>query len=618
MAEQIDLKIVVDSSGAVNSIKNIKTSLNNVQGSVNKGFSGMTKGVNLFKTAIGAAAAGLAAFGVASKIQSTIDNFDNLAKSARAAGSAASEEAFKGFQVLKVAMEEAGIDAATFDRALLQTSTRLQAGLEGQKSYAAVTDKLGQSLFDLNGNLKTGPELLTTMINALNEGKITTEDFAKVVGGRAGPLIQQQFASLNQDSATLAATLKDVEANSNIVSLDAANNAELFNDTVGRLKMAMGQLLTDAVTPLLPKLTTFAQDLLAKMPAIIDKVQSAFKSLQPVFELIGTVLTEAVFPIMSKVFDVLGSIATAITPLVEAELPGLKAGFEVVSTVIETVVNFVQAAVDGFIALKDNLVAVGESIVQFKNKVTGQFDKMKTEAVESAKGLWEGVTGWFRKTDQEVVSGSIVPEMVNAVLQEFIRMETGVVQTTQSMSVNTTGILRDNFSEGNLNTIIVDPVKTTTGIVKDEFSSLESAIAGNVSGIISGSKSIKGALLDIAKTVATKGITNVLLGMLTGGMGGGGGSILGSLFGGFFADGGYLPRGKIGVTGEKGPELITGPARVIPMNKAGSVSPVFNFNITGGVSSNTRTGTVTQQDLNNMAGRILEESIAIMSQRRFT
>jgi len=171
-------------------------------GSVGGGLDGLTAKSNKFKAALGVAGTALAAFGVVKGIQTTIDNFDSLAKSARAAGAAGSNEAFQGFQVMKQAMNEAGIDAATFDRAMLQTNSRLKAGTEGQKSFAAVTDKLGDSIKTSNGELKSGPELLQAMMNALNEGTITTEDFAKVVGGRAGPLIQEQFASINTTQKT--------------------------------------------------------------------------------------------------------------------------------------------------------------------------------------------------------------------------------------------------------------------------------------------------------------------------------------------------------------------------------------------------------------------------------
>lgn len=39
---------------------------------------------------------------------------------------------------------------------------------------------------------------------------------------------------------------------------------------------------------------------------------------------------------------------------------------------------------------------------------------------------------------------------------------------------------------------------------------------------------------------------------------------IGSLFGGFFAHGGTIPAGKVGVVGEAGPELVSGPATVTP------------------------------------------------------
>ena len=61
----------------------------------------------------------------------------------------------------------------------------------------------------------------------------------------------------------------------------------------------------------------------------------------------------------------------------------------------------------------------------------------------------------------------------------------------------------------------------------------------------------------------------------------GGGSKGGGLFGGFFADGGYLPAGKFGIVGERGPELISGPAQITPLNNGalGGGSTVVNYNI---------------------------------------
>jgi len=59
--------------------------------------------------------------------------------------------------------------------------------------------------------------------------------------------------------------------------------------------------------------------------------------------------------------------------------------------------------------------------------------------------------------------------------------------------------------------------------------------------------------------------------------GGGGGS---NPFAGFFANGGMIPAGQFGVVGERGPELISGPANITPMdNFSGGASNVtYNIN----------------------------------------
>lgn len=82
------------------------------------------------------------------------------------------------------------------------------------------------------------------------------------------------------------------------------------------------------------------------------------------------------------------------------------------------------------------------------------------------------------------------------------------------------------------------------------------------------------------------GFGNSLSGMfssLFGGSGGGSGWFGTALsafssFAGFFADGGSIPRGKFGVAGESGPELVTGPANVVPANKLGGGQTIVNVN----------------------------------------
>lgn len=596
MATNHNITITADASSAKKGISD-----------TDKGLAGLTASAGRFKAAIGIAAAAMGAMAVAGKVQDTIDNMDNLAKSARAAGAAGSNEAFQGFQVMKQAMNEAGIDAATFDRAMLQTTSRLQAGTEGQKSFAAITDKMGESILKANGELKSGPELLQAMMNALNEGTISTEDFAKVVGGRAGPLIQSQFASINTTAEDLQATLDDVAQNTNIVDVEAAENAEKFNDNIGRLKEGLGQMLTDAITPLLPHLVKFTEELMANLPGIIDNVKGALDKLQPVFELLGTLLTEVVWPIMDAIFTVLGNIAEAISPLVDAALPGLEKAFESVKGIVETVWNFFKGVVESLGNIKDKAIELKES-------VTGVFGDMKDGVVGKAQETYDGVTGWFGDMYEKVVGGSIVPDMVREVIAEFVKQEENVIAITKNTTKGVTEeyekmskgvtkstsdmtdssddfvtkfnndfdkILADGLAQGNLN------FESFAGLWQSTLSSL------------------------IQDTLKGGNQLNSIFGSLFGGGagGGGGGGIfdwLGNIFfpktpltlpglggpaGGpipFLADGGTLRSGQLGITGEEGPELISGPATVTPFDKIGGPTPAVNITIQ---AIDTQTGT---------------------------
>lgn len=95
----------------------------------------------------------------------------------------------------------------------------------------------------------------------------------------------------------------------------------------------------------------------------------------------------------------------------------------------------------------------------------------------------------------------------------------------------------------------------------------------------------------IADSFFNNALDQIFSGGGTSGGGGGGllggitsaiGSSVGNFFGGFFEKGGYLPAGKFGVVGEKGPEIITGPSQVTPMDggmgglSVGQVTNVFN------------------------------------------
>jgi hypothetical protein len=143
-------------------------------------------------------------------------------------------------------------------------------------------------------------------------------------------------------------------------------------------------------------------------------------------------------------------------------------------------------------------------------------------------------------------------------------------------------------------------------------SALEDAIIGG-----KGLKDVLGGLeQDIIRIVTRKliteplanGLTNLLGGIMGGASGGGGGGIggiIGSLFGGFFAEGGYLPAGKWGIAGERGPEPIFGGRTGLTVQSAGgggSMRVINNFTISGPIDRRT------QQQIAATAARAVESA----------
>lgn len=503
------------------------------------------------------AVAALGGFAAVTAIKGTIDDMDALAKSARLAGVAAEEDAFRGFQVLQQAMNEAGVDAATFERGMFQLNTRLKAGEQGQKSYAEILDKLGSSIRDSNGDLLTGADAMQVMINQLNAGVITTEDFAKVVGGRAGPVIQQQFAEIAGTAEGLATILADVEANSNIVSLEASENAEVFNDTLGRLGEAASQLGTDVATALLPILVDLAEGALAILPDVIEGVKTAFSALSPIIEALQPVfvalfdLIQALWPAFQALFDILGPVAEVIGGALTLAIEG-------VTAVIETVIGVITTMIE-------KLGQIADKVAEISGAVGNKFSEMKDSVVGSAKDTYDGVTGWFSDMYDEVVGNSIIPDMADEVLGVFDILEKGMVEKT---------------GKG------VDGVTREFDVAADTIATGFNGYAqGALNGIESLVDSITGGLYTKIRSL-TSSITSSLGGVFDIFKGGGGGSrsggffenLIDDFFGGFFANGGTLPRGQFGIVGERGPELVTGPAQITPLDQFGSQYVTYNIN----------------------------------------
>lgn len=403
------------------------------------------------------------------------------------------------------------------------------------------------------------------------------------------------------------------------------------------------------------------------MPQYIEAVKNWFDKLKPAIELVGTVLTDLVVPVMGTLFEALGNIASAITPLVEAALPYLKEGFDLLSEAVqfvfdkmtplieqalpkvkegfdflteavkfvydamqplieaslpiikdlfdavtsalgfvfdkmqivyETAIPALQAAFDGIVAIVQSVVdwfnraagaiqGIYDKAISLKNGVTGAFSSAAESVTNSTREMYEGATGWASQMYDEWWGGSIFPDLRDGVISAFQDMAMGAISNTAHMTTQTTAMAQhagQTFEQVFANTLssALQTGRLDLGNFAQFFTSKIMGMTQNLGGF------------------------GGIIGKIFGGFGGGGGSgLLGGLFsgiggffknifGGFFANGGFLPSGKIGIVGEAGPEIISGPANITPMSGMGFQPAPVSITIN---AIDTQTG--TQFLLNN-------------------
>ncbi len=588
---------------------------------VDKNLDRVTRRSLMFKGALGLAGGALAALGAMKIFGSIITDMDELAKSARNVG-VTTEREFAKFQVIKKFTEEAGISTSEFDRSMRNLQTRMEQGLNGNKTYAEIMSKLGDSIFDANGELKSTPDLFTAVGTAMQDGTINLSDAQKLLGEMVGPKIFQAIQQLTNDGVGLGEALAEVAGSMNIIALEDAQQAEKFGDALQRVKDAGTALLTEAITPLLAPMTTFLQDLAAKAPEYLQMFNDALASAMPFLTAMTDAFTTVLLPVLNSIVELFGLAAGAIVTLYEKDplITALAVGITALGVAIKLLnpfsavllaigaawagISYIVEEMGGWGVVMDKITTIvsnmGTAIVEI-------FENIKTAVSDLTEGAINKVIGWWEKLSDVMYKNSIVPDLKDAIIDEFKGIDEGVTLTT-AQTVD--GVISDydrllavmDGKTAEMATAVKTNMDEAASYMEEFNKSFNDIIAD---GLVEGNLSFdsfaglwKSTLKDLISDTLNGGnmLSDIMggLGGLFGGSGGGGGlwSGISSLFGGWFADGGYLPSGKFGIAGEAGPEIVTGPARIMSNEESfgggGGSAPAVNININ---AISTQTGT---------------------------
>jgi hypothetical protein len=229
--------------------------------SAEKNLSAIEKRAYQFGQALGSAlkvGAGLAAAGlgaVALAVKNTIDGLDELSKSAQKAGVSTEE-----FSKLAYAGELADVSIETLVGSLGKLTKAQAAALDETSKTAEVFDALGIAVKNADGSLRSSSDVLGDFADKFQELGGSPE--AVAAGFQLfGRSFQELIPLLKDGRAGIQGAGDELERFGGVISTEAGQAAEEFNDNLTRLKTQFSAIFAQIAQQLLPTLVDLSEDL---------------------------------------------------------------------------------------------------------------------------------------------------------------------------------------------------------------------------------------------------------------------------------------------------------------------------------------------------------------------
>ena len=228
----------------------------------------------------------------------------------------------------------------------------------------------------------------------------------------------------------------------------------------------------------------------------------------------------------------------------------------------DRMVNTYGKAVD---LMKENNEALKKSI----DDAATTFSKEFTDAFVNMKNPLDAFKNMFTNILNDIATRIVKQQLADPMADLISKTMNEIMGTGGSGKGGVAQIMTEGATQGGEG--MLDTFKTYGTKIMESMGSMGQGITNLFSGMGDSLMSIFGDVFNwISQNASSLGDSlGSLLGGIGGMFGGGGGDFFGGIgefFSGFFADGGTIPSGQFGIVGEAGPEFVTGPATVTPMN----------------------------------------------------
>lgn len=576
-------------------------SLKQVQSQIDR-FAGKMRAVDAAISAVGT--------GIAVAVRGQLDAADEMGKAAQKFG-----VPIEQLSTLKYAADLSGVS-------LDQLGTALGALSKNMVKSEARFTSLGVSVRDANGEMRPTADVLAEVADVFKGLPDGAEKSALAMElmGKSG---RDMIPLLNQGSAAIRSMQDEARAMGLEISQETASAAETFNDNLSRLGATVSgfvAIITANLAPAIARASDVAVQLAAAFQNLSPETQRFLSVLAGVTVILGPVLVglSLMLPALTLLVSPIGLVAAGIAALVAAAvlapealdrisvaLTGMPlaeqlAAWQKFGADLQLIWDnwplalrivfdrFVNAAYTGLTSLAQAMQAGAQQAYDwFVGKFGEIWDYLASlparwyqSGVDMVQGLIDGFTATWAEFKAMIFSADAEAKQTfqeDWMIQSPSRV---TMQYGQYISEGLAiGIQNGTSQVGAAMSQLSDVGVSQMETMSEKMQGLADGLAQGLTGIFQKLVSrAKITLQDVGQIVSQIANTLFIQPFMSGLQGG-----LKNLFGGFaggFATGGFIPPGQWGITGEAGPEIVSGGrsgVTVTPMRDGGGVTQVFNI-----------------------------------------
>lgn len=341
-------------------------------------------------------AAAFSVTAISAFVRESIDAADAATKAAAAVGTTVEQ-----FTALQYAAELSGVGTSELSAALAKFNRTADEAANGGKTQAESFERLGVSLTDSAGKLKTGEQLFAEIADIFQRlpSGIEKSALAMELFGRSGTKL---IPLLNGGSEGLEQMRKEAEALGLVIGSEQAAQSETFNDNLTRLGKVSEGAGNQIARELLPSLVQFSE--------LLVEINKEGKSTSVTASLIGgslKLLASVVLTLgngFGNLGRIIGGAAAAATAAANGEF---KEAFNIMTEVAR---DNIEATKETFRQIQDlwseegAKVAAEQAVSVTKYaKYISELKKLQDKQVNDLNSASKALTAQEKKTQQELV-----------------------------------------------------------------------------------------------------------------------------------------------------------------------------------------------------------------------